>query len=59
MIGRDPGEPDERSRKGAELHELQVESSLAIRKRERATAERERVIAAVRNTVAAVRREMT
>jgi hypothetical protein len=59
MLGRDHGEPDERSRKGAELQELQAQSSLAVLRRQRATEERDRVIAAVRNTVAAVRRELT
>lgn len=59
MFRRDHGQPDERSRKGAELAELHAESSLAIHKVEQAIVERDRLVAAVRNTVAAVRREMT
>lgn len=56
LFGREH-EPDERSRRGAELIELHAESTQAIQKADRAIEERDRVVAAVRNTVSAVRRE--
>lgn len=52
---RDRKEPDERSRKGAELIEVHAGSSLAIQRLAQAQAERDRVVAAIRNTVGAMR----
>ena len=58
MLGRDHG-TDERTRKGAEVERLRLQSTHAIQRANRALAERERVVDAVRNTVRAVRGEMT